>query len=223
MKCKVQNCPNENHIKGYCKKHYAQLYRLGCVKERTKADPNEFIIEGDICKIFLYDKEGNKRAEAIIDIKDYERCKQYKWCVGPRGYVWGNQIGNLSHFIFGRKPNIGFEMDHVDGDKFNNRRKNIQEITHQQNIFKAGERKNNTSGFQGVSWNKTKKKWTVQIQVNGKQIYLGEFSLKDKKKAALLYKEEAKKRFGKFIPVNIFQSDVKSETDCEQKEKILGG
>jgi len=81
-------------------------------------------------KIFLYDIKGNKRTEAIIDIEDYERCKQHKWCVGPGGYVWGNKIGFLSHFVFRRKPKAGFEMDHIDGDKFNNRRMNIQEITY---------------------------------------------------------------------------------------------
>ena len=48
MKCKVQNCFNEYYLKGYCQKHYAQMYKFGYIRERTIRDPNEFVIEGNM-------------------------------------------------------------------------------------------------------------------------------------------------------------------------------
>lgn len=48
-------------------------------------------------------------------------------------------------------------------------------------------RRNNTSGFQGVSWRKPN--WQVQIRVNGKRIHVGYFA--DKIEAALAYNEAA--------------------------------
>jgi hypothetical protein len=35
---------------------------------------------------------------------------------------------------------------------------------------------NNTSGYRGVSFNKTKEKWQASIGLNNKQIYLGTFN-----------------------------------------------
>jgi len=80
-------------------------------------------------------------------------------------------------------------------------------------------RKNNTSGFQGVSWNKEKKKNTAQISINGKLIRLGVFE--DRKKAAIIYKKAAIEYFGKYVPINIFQSEESSETDCGAKVETI--
>ena len=43
----------------------------------------------------------------------------------------------------------------------------------------------NTSGYRGVSWHKTSKKWIAKININKKRIYLGYFS--DKVEAAKAY------------------------------------
>lgn len=39
-----------------CGKHYLQFKRHGKIPERTKYDPNEFVTEGNITKIYLYKK-----------------------------------------------------------------------------------------------------------------------------------------------------------------------
>lgn len=47
-----------------------QYRRYGKVLNRTKFDPNEIILESDMAKIVLYNKNGDKIAEALIDTED---------------------------------------------------------------------------------------------------------------------------------------------------------
>lgn len=44
-----------------------QYQRYGKILNRTKFDPNEIISESDMAKIVLYNKNGDKIAEALID------------------------------------------------------------------------------------------------------------------------------------------------------------
>ena len=61
-------------------------------------------------------------------------------------------------------------------------------------------RKNNTSGFKGVYWHKARKKWRVQITVDGKNMHLGSFD--DKKDAAQAYNDAAVQYHGEFAKLN---------------------
>ena len=64
-------------------------------------------------------------------------------------------------------------IDHIDGNKINNRIENLREATISQNICNARTRADNTSGVKGVSWHKQTKKWIVQLQVKNKAKYFG--------------------------------------------------
>ena len=65
-------------------------------------------------------------------------------------------------------------VDHINNDKLDNRLENLQIITHRENISK--DRKNGTSKYVGVSWNKIECKWEVSINLNKKKYYLGKFN-----------------------------------------------
>jgi hypothetical protein len=67
------------------------------------------------------------------------------------------------------------EIDHIDGDRSNNRIDNLRTATHAQNHQNKGLQRDNNSGKHGVSWNKRQAKWEAYIKVNGKQIHLGTF------------------------------------------------
>lgn len=59
----------------------------------------------------------------------------------------------------------------------------------------------NTSGYKGVSWNKAQQKWTADITVNYKHVYLGAF---DKKIDAIVaYNEASVKYHGEFSRLNV--------------------
>lgn len=66
-------------------------------------------------------------------------------------------------------------VDHIDGDGTNNSRDNLREVSKQENSKNCRISSNNTSGYNGVNWYKSGKKWRVRIKVNGKEISGGYF------------------------------------------------
>lgn len=77
------------------------------------------------------------------------------------------------------------QIDHIDGQKFNNSWSNLREATNKQNNENQSLTKNNTSGFRGVSWYKKINKWSAKITHHGKSIYIGLFvTAEDAGKAA---------------------------------------
>lgn len=66
-------------------------------------------------------------------------------------------------------------IDHINGDKLDNRIENLRAATVGQNQHNRKTNANNTSGYKGVSWNKGCNKWLSQIKLEGKRIHLGYF------------------------------------------------
>jgi len=58
----------------------------------------------------------------------------------------------------------------------------------------------NRSGFKGVSWNESRKKWRAGICIEGKSIHLGRFT--SAQEAARAYDAKAIELFGEFACLN---------------------
>lgn len=67
-------------------------------------------------------------------------------------------------------------VDHVDGNRLNNKLSNLRYVTVQQNAQNHYKHKN---GFCGASWCKRDKKWKSTMRINGKQKTLGYFKTKE--------------------------------------------
>ena len=203
--CSIEGCKNIYVTKGLCHKHNQQRYlKRGVFRDfsdgkRRSTDPNEFVIKGAICHIFLYDRKNNKIAETIIDSEDYDRCKSYKW------YLWKGRAANpkvkqLSNFVMNFKSTKWLIVDHIYGNILDNRKSQLQICTTQQNAWKKKIGKNNTSGYKGVSVSTKNNKYISTIQMKEENFYLGSFLSKEE--AALAYNEKAKELFGKFAVLN---------------------
>jgi hypothetical protein len=64
-------------------------------------------------------------------------------------------------------------IDHIDGDKSNNKIENLRESTISQNSCNVKITKRNTSGIKGVSFNKKSGKWHSRCYYRGKRYDLG--------------------------------------------------
>ena len=143
----------------------------------------------------------NSDQVAIVDDDDFERVSALTWWMNGPGYAdgWVNGKGCLMHrFIMGAEK--GQEIDHVNSIKLDNRKSNLQFCTHIQNMSKIGIRKNNSTGYVGVSRKKSGKPFRAYLRSAGIQLFLGTFDTAED--AALAYNEAAVKHFGEFARLN---------------------
>lgn len=67
-------------------------------------------------------------------------------------------------------------VDHINGNKLDNRQENLRICTQSDNLRNSCKSKNNTSGFKSVWRDKRRKSrcWIAEVKgINGKKIYLG--------------------------------------------------
>lgn len=93
------------------------------------------------------------------------------------------------------------EIDHRFGKESGDRIDNLRIATRSQNGSNSKKRKDNTSGFKGVSWDSINKKWVVRIRApEGRYENLGRFD--DAKKGHLVYCKRAVELYGEFARFN---------------------
>ena len=101
-------------------------------------------------------------------------------------------------FMTGKWPKG--EVDHINHKPDDNRWTNLRESNSHQNSCNRRKQRNNTSGYNGVSWHKGKQKFETKIQVNGKTLHPGSFKRIDF--AAWMYDLVALKYHGEFALLN---------------------
>jgi len=112
---------------------------------------------------------------ALVDDIDFTFLNQWKWCFDGRYAV--RKKNNKKIYMHREivKTKKGFDTDHINRNKIDNQRSNLRSCTRSQNLYNCGLRSNNTSGFNGVSYNKSRKKWEAYLYINGKKKNLGLF------------------------------------------------
>jgi hypothetical protein len=89
---------------------------------------------------------------------------------------------------YGEIPSKGMLIDHINGDRTDNRISNLRLVTRQQNVYNTPPR-GEASAHKGVGWNKHVGKWQANIKHEGKVRYLGVFDSEEE--AAMRYLKEA--------------------------------
>ena len=87
-----------------------------------------------------------------------------------------------------------WQIDHINGNRIDNRPCNLRLVTHQQNSH-------NLLSAKGFYFNKSTGKWLAQIQIDGKRKYLGYYDCPNEARSAYL----AAKEIYHVIPVNTIE------------------
>ena len=112
------------------------------------------------------------------------------------------QVHRIIWEMFNNPIPDGFEIDHINRNRDDNKLENLRLCTRSQQISNTGLFKTNQTGFRGVSWREDTQKYRSLIYFNGKGIHLGYF--KDIKEAGLAYNQKARELFGEFA----YQNDI---------------
>ena len=76
------------------------------------------------------------------------------------------------------------QIDHINGDRLDNRIANLREATHAENCRNIGITKKTSHGVVGVTWCQEIGKWQARINCNRQRFHLGSFALFDDAVAA---------------------------------------
>ncbi len=150
---------------------------------------------------------------AIVDDQDAPEALKYNWHGesrkrgGPTVYAYRHirrpdgrkGVQRLHRFIWERMGGAQTpDVDHRNRNALDNTRNNLRAATRKQNSVNSSLRKDNTSGYRGVSF--VANLWRAGIQISGKFRCIGYF--KTPESAARVRDAWAKSAFGPFAALN---------------------
>jgi hypothetical protein len=131
----------------------------------------------------------SKRAGSVVGRIDQ---KGYRVTMIRYHYYLLHRVAWLFHY--GQWPPA--DIDHINGDRADNRISNLRLATRKENSRNRKLHYTNTSGFRGVTWDRSKMRWKAKITVNGKSRTLGNYV--DIADAAAAYEKAAAVHYGEF-------------------------
>jgi hypothetical protein len=109
-----------------------------------------------------------------VSPEDEHLLNEHRWRLNNYGYVVRYEGGTrcktpikaylLHRVIVGAQP--GQIVDHINGDKLDNRRENLRICSHAENMRNRRKHKNNTTGYPNVE--RRGGKYLARVRVNGK-------------------------------------------------------
>lgn len=96
--------------------------------------------------------------------------KQNRWQIQIGGVIY--KTARIVYYMHTGIEPLG-EIDHKNNNPSDNRFDNLRDSTHSQNNMNKKVQSNNTSGFKGVSYHKTRGEFIAYAKLNGKTHYAG--------------------------------------------------
>ena len=148
-------------------------------EEEVKKEKKEAMLKEPI--------KRNNDGECIIDIKSdnqlivdedkYYDLKMFSWHINKNGHVYMTDENKkhvmLDKFLLEYDGND--VINHIDGNKLNNKISNLRIITKAQSAMSRKSAPNSSTQYIGVSFTKQTNKWKATIQVDKKAKHLGFF------------------------------------------------
>lgn len=179
---------------------------------------------------FIFIESKNKyfpgKHTIVIDTEDWDKVREYRWGIlanrqrnstpyaaagipHPEGGWSVHTDGRrrrrrtnlqLHHLILG-KPQKGMVTDHINHNGLDNRKENLRFATYGQNATNTRSRKNSSSQYLGVCWDKKSQKWRAVVSHNGRGYHRGFFTCEHQ--AALAYNKKAIELHGEYANLNV--------------------
>lgn len=146
---------------------------------------------------------------ALVDASDYDFLMEWTWQYSE-GYAKRSVYGDSPRRVIAMHGAIlgtpdGLEPDHINGNRIDNRRRNLRPATHQQNMWNRKAVTGSSSTHKGVDWYAASGSWRAYIKIDGKQKHLGCYAHEDD--AARAYNKAAIALHGAFARLNLVEGD----------------
>jgi hypothetical protein len=152
-----------------------------------------------------YTLELSKGFKSVVDAEVFEDVSKHKWTYTHQGYAVRSftddgkrRIIYLHRYLMNAKT--GEYVDHINGDRLDNRKSNLRICTNAQNAWNQPKKRQGSSKYKGVSFWKRDNNWTAQITHNYKPYKIGYFDTEED--AAAAYNAKALELYGEFANIN---------------------
>lgn len=118
---------------------------------------------------------------ALVDLEDFERINQYKWCavVRPSGNVHAMRKDRNNNTIFMHHEVLGtlsggvWDIDHENRNGIDNRKSNLKRKTRRENLL------NCARSDKAKLYERRGNRFVVRVTVNYKRVTLGSFATRE--------------------------------------------
>lgn len=139
-----------------------------------------------------------------IDKEDYEKVVRYNWSCSDNGYIKSSHI--YLHRLIMNVSSKSEVVDHINHNKFYNRKRNLRIVSHSQNSMNSINQTNNLVGVRKSG----KSTWRANIYIDNECKHLGTFTnIND---AILTRKNAEEKYFGEYSYKNSMKEGGKDKT-----------
>ena len=143
---------------------------------------NKYLLTKDYAKIYIKSKKHGLKV-MLVSLEDFKTLNDKTknmtiyLSVYPTNIYAVYEKNNKSISIHRDIMNTpeGLHTDYINGNGLDNRRENLRIVTRVVNNQNRKLSKNNKSKYNGITWKKLNKKWSVEISVDGKSKYIGIF------------------------------------------------
>lgn len=115
----------------------------------------------------------------LVDAKNLEWLSEFGWYLNPNGYAIAGTNGGtrkvlMHRLLAGLERGCRDEVDHINGNRIDNREANLRVCTRQENSMNRHKNPDTKSGLKGVS-ESYGEKWAARISKNGRRMNIGVF------------------------------------------------
>lgn len=160
--CCCQKCGKKAKVRAYSLKQYKKNNNgCSCLKKGKKVKENKFKIEGNVTKILF--KSGDI---GLIDTEDLDKVKKHYWNFNKtKRYIYSYTSKNefLHSYIMNDR-----NIDHINRNTLDNRKQNLRSVTHQQNCWNRGVRKDKNEKIKIIGVYQRKNSFVAEIKKTDK-------------------------------------------------------